>query len=226
MNPAGSGRAVAREENGPDVLSAFNGCRGGTSGEGSGASLGDRGRRRYQRKGGLLLTVTASAVVALDQWSKDRAQAYLQRFPCRCRHVVGPLSLQLTANRGAAFGLGASAYPIVVAAAVALVVVLVAYSRRAAMGGVSWSVAIGLGLLSGGAVSNLADRFVRHHHGAVVDFIRVVSWWPVFNVADAAITTGAVVLGASLLLSSPKSTKDVPGTSARPMSSGPAAPGL
>lgn len=200
---------------------AVTGYRGGTSGESGGTSVRSRGRRhagrRYYRQGGFLIIVTASVVIALDQWSKDRAQAYLQRFPCRCHHVVGPVSLQLTTNRGAAFGLGASAYPIVVAAAVALVVVVVAYSRRAAMGGVSPSVAVGLGLLSGGALSNLADRFVRHHHGAVVDFIRAVSWWPVFNVADAAITIGAVVLGVALALFSSKSTKDVPSTLAGPL---------
>jgi len=34
---------------------------------------------------------------------------------------------------------------------------------------------------------------VRHHHGAVIDFIDL-RWWPVFNVADACITIGAVLL--------------------------------
>ena len=58
---------------------------------------------------------------------------------------------------------------------------------------------VALGLLAGGAVSNLADRFFRHHHGAVVDFISLVSWWATFNVADAAITVGALTLAVSLL---------------------------
>ena len=59
---------------------------------------------------------------------------------------------------------------------------------------------VALGLLAGGAVSNLADRFFRHHHGAVVDFIQLVSWWATFNVADAAITIGALTLAVSLVL--------------------------
>ena len=59
--------------------------------------------------------------------------------------------------------------------------------------------AVGLGLLLGGAAGNLTDRVFRHNHGAVIDFIdaaRIGSrdWWPVFNVADAAIVVGVVIL--------------------------------
>lgn len=50
--------------------------------------------------------------------------------------------------------------------------------------------ALGLGLLLGGATSNLADRVLR---GAVLDFISVGPW-PTFNLADAAMVAGAVVL--------------------------------
>ena len=57
-------------------------------------------------------------------------------------------------------------------------------------------------------MSNLADRFFRHHHGAVVDFISLVSWWATFNVADAAITIGALTLAVSLVF--------FPGRSASP----------
>jgi signal peptidase II len=55
--------------------------------------------------------------------------------------------------------------------------------------------AVGLGLALGGATSNLADRVVR---GAVVDFIAL--WrWPAFNLADAAMVIGWVLLTGSLL---------------------------
>ena len=59
--------------------------------------------------------------------------------------------------------------------------------------------AVGLGLLLGGAAGNLADRVFRHNHGAVIDFIDAArvgtrDWWPVFNVADAAIVVGVVIL--------------------------------
>ncbi|HEX7167995.1 MAG TPA: signal peptidase II, partial [Acidimicrobiales bacterium] len=53
--------------------------------------------------------------------------------------------------------------------------------------------AAGLGLVLGGAVGNLADRLFRDHGGAVVDFVDL-QWWPVFNVADIAISVGAVLL--------------------------------
>lgn len=54
----------------------------------------------------------------------------------------------------------------------------------------SLPIQISLGLILGGAFGNLIDR-VRL--GYVVDFIQV-GWWPVFNIADSAITVGAVLL--------------------------------
>lgn len=51
----------------------------------------------------------------------------------------------------------------------------------------------------GGALGNLADRLVRGHHGEVVDFI-TLSHWPTFNVADAAIDGGVLLVIISLLV--------------------------
>ncbi len=47
---------------------------------------------------------------------------------------------------------------------------------------------VGLGAALGGAAGNLCDRLRR---GAVIDFVDL-GWWPVFNVADVAITLGAI----------------------------------
>jgi signal peptidase II len=77
-----------------------------------------------------------------------------------------------------------------VAGAVLLLAVLLVVGTRSVE--TPWA-AVGLGLLVGGAVGNLADRLVGGHGGAVVDFIDL-QWWPAFNVADAAITCGAVLL--------------------------------
>jgi signal peptidase II len=55
--------------------------------------------------------------------------------------------------------------------------------------------ALGLGLALGGATSNLADRVLR---GAVMDFV-AVGRWPTFNLADAAIVSGAALLAGALL---------------------------
>ena len=140
--------------------------------------------RRYALVGGV-----AAAVVVADQLSKWRAVDRLSRGPIT---VVGSVRLALTRNSGGAFGLGSGVVPVVVLAFIALVVVLFVVGRsvdRAAT-------AVALGLVLGGAVGNLADRLFRSPgfgRGAVVDFVDL-RWWPVFNVADAAITCGCVVL--------------------------------
>ncbi len=151
-----------------------------------------------------LLLLIAAAVVALDQWSKSWALRNLSVVGRR--HVIGPVYLALGFNRGAAFSLGAGASPVIEAVAIGLVVGVIAFSRRAAKGGAHLAIIVGLGLLLGGAVSNLGDRVFRPYHGAVVDFIQLVSWWPTFNVADASITVGAVTVVIALVFFSPART--------------------
>ena len=51
----------------------------------------------------------------------------------------------------------------------------------------------------GGAIGNLIDRLIRQHGGGVIDFIDL-RWWPVFNVADAAISVGVVLAAGRALL--------------------------
>jgi signal peptidase II len=161
----------------------------------------------------LLLTI-AALVAALDQWSKSWALRALSEVGRR--HVIGPMYLSLTFNRGAAFSLGAGASPVIEAVAIALVVGVIAFSRRAAMGRANLAVVVGLGLLLGGAISNLGDRLFRHHHGAVIDFIQLVSWWPTFNVADASITVGAVTVVAALVFFPPAKRADETGRQIQP----------
>ena len=206
-------QAGAPASNGPPVAT------------GSSAKLG----ARPLFSAGLLLFV-AAAVVVLDQLSKSWALHDLSDFGRR--HVIGPVYLTLTFNRGAAFSLGAGASPIIEAVAIALVVGVIVLSRRAARGGANIAVIVGLGLLLGGALSNLGDRLFRHYHGAVVDFIQLVSWWPTFNVADASITVGAVTVVIALVFFPPamrtdKAARGVPGeqpTGRPPRSSPPAGP--
>ena len=55
---------------------------------------------------------------------------------------------------------------------------------------------LGLGMILGGALGNLGDRFFRAPGGMsghVVDFLSI-GWWPVFNVADPAVVGGAALL--------------------------------
>jgi signal peptidase II len=76
-----------------------------------------------------------------------------------------------------------------VAAAAVLLAALLTAGRRF----LTPATTVALGLVVGGAVGNLGDRLFRHAGGAVVDFVDL-RWWPVFNVADAAITAGALLL--------------------------------
>ncbi|WP_037301535.1 signal peptidase II [Rubritepida flocculans] len=116
--------------------------------------------------------------------------------------ALGPLGLDLTMvwNRGVTFGLlsGEGAWNQVALGAVALAVAgfLVHWLRRAE----TRLVALALGGVIGGALGNVIDRL---RFGAVVDFVDVHAWgwhWYVFNLADAAIVCGVIVLVADALL--------------------------
>ncbi len=108
-------------------------------------------------------------------------------------HVLGDVSLRLQYNSGISFSINQSAGLIttVVTSVVAVVVVVVGLRAR------SGAPAIGFGLLLGGGVANVIDRLAARPH-QVTDFVAIGSF-PVFNVADAAITFGFIVLIVSAL---------------------------
>jgi signal peptidase II len=133
----------------------------------------------------LLVFGVAAAVVVLDQLTKTWALHHLRSGP---RHVVWTLRLNLTFNTGIAFSQAAGSTALVTIVALVVVALLLVIARRTS--GVLTGVV--LGLIIGGAAGNLVDRLVRHHGGAVIDFIDL-QWWPVFNIADAAITIGVVI---------------------------------
>ncbi|MEA2243046.1 MAG: signal peptidase [Solirubrobacteraceae bacterium] len=124
-------------------------------------------------------------VVAGDQLVKALVTSSLQRG--EERDLVAGVKLVNTRNTGVAFGqLQGAGVAVAILIAVA-VVALVVYVARNAPRRWIWLPA---GLLLGGALGNVIDR-VRE--GAVVDFLKLPHW-PAFNVADAAITVGVVVL--------------------------------
>jgi signal peptidase II len=135
----------------------------------------------------LLVTVV---VVAADQVTKSLAVSGLSSGPV---HLIGPFSLELSYNTGVAFSIGSGlTLPIVLI--VVVVVCLVAWLGRAVP---NFAAAVGIGMILGGAIGNLVDRLFRSHHGAVIDFI-YSGFWPTFNLADASIVCGCVVLGIGL----------------------------
>jgi signal peptidase II len=141
-------------------------------------------RRRYG-----VVAIVAATILALDQLTKWWA---LRTLDDRTIDLVGSLRLALTFNKAGAFGLGSSFVPVLAVFAVAVVLLIVVRGET----NTQLAVAIALGMVLGGAFGNLADRLFRAPgllRGAVVDFIDL-QWWPVFNLADAAITCGCVLL--------------------------------
>ena len=132
---------------------------------------------------------TAAAVLVVDQLTKVWAMAALGDGPA---DIPGPVRFTLTRNTAGAFGLGGAFVPFLAVGALILVIALL--SRTDVTGHPGLAVAAGLVL--GGALGNLVDRVVRSPgllRGAVVDFVDL-GWWPVFNVADTAITCGCLLL--------------------------------
>ena len=130
----------------------------------------------------------AAAVVIVDRITK----IYVERHfgvPYGPRQVVDHvLYLTVTRNAGAAFGLFQNfTVGFLLISAVVMIAILFYYGRLPVS---DWPARLGLALVFGGAISNAYDRGVK---GSVVDFIQVPHW-PIFNVADSAITVGVAVL--------------------------------
>lgn len=148
-------------------------------------------RRRLR----LLLSV-AGVVLALDVVTKVLAVRLLA--PGQPVSIIGDtVTWTLVRNSGAAFSMATGYTWVLTLVATGVVLGIVWMGRRL----VSPLWALGLGMILGGALGNLVDRFFRSPgplRGHVVDFFSV-GWWPVFNVADPAVVGGAILLvGLSL----------------------------
>lgn len=138
-----------------------------------------------------LVVVLAAVVLGIDQLTKWRALATLGSG--RRIDLVGSLlGLELVFNPGAALSIATGMTWVLTLIAAVVVVVVVRASRR--LGSRLWAVAFGL--LLGGALGNLVDRFFRPPapaRGHVVDFIAYGNWF-VGNVADIAIVVAALLV--------------------------------
>lgn len=147
---------------------------------------------------GVLYGSLVGGIVALDQLTKVIAQQTLVLY-----HPVEVLGdffrFTYIYNPGAAFGLSLgphSRWIFLVLTTVAVVVLFVWYRNTPPTDRMRL---LAIAAVTGGAIGNLIDR-VRSHRG-VVDFLDVgfgAMRWPVFNIADMAVTTGAVLLAISL----------------------------
>jgi signal peptidase II len=136
----------------------------------------------------LVFILSIAIAVSLDQVLK--AVVVKTMLPGQTVTVV-PHVLWLTysTNSGAAFGMLRGSGQLIFLSSLILVMLMLAWFfwSRKRMGMLAF---VGLGLVIGGAVGNLADRVFR---GEVVDFIDL-GWWPIFNIADMAILAGAIIV--------------------------------
>lgn len=146
--------------------------------------------------------LTAILAVILDQWSKALVVTHLgpPDFGPQIPLINPYLVLYYITNRGAAFSMfetnGAMLFVLIT---LAVVVIAYFYARMLNTGPLLYKLIFGL--IIGGAAGNLLDRLT---HGSVVDFIwfripQIGFSFAVFNLADAAISVGVVLLFITLL---------------------------
>ena len=153
-------------------------------------TVGEAGAPAPRRRLRLLLGV-AAVVLALDIVTKVLAVKLLT--PGQPVSIIGDtVTWTLVRNSGAAFSMATGYTWMLTLIATGVVVGIFWMGRRL----VSPWWAIGLGMILGGAMGNLVDRFFRSPgplQGHVVDFLSI-GWWPVFNVADPSVVGGAILL--------------------------------
>ncbi len=153
--------------------------------------------RSSNRDRWLVPALVALVVLLADQASKHWVLQELGPQPLvKFQSLIGDwFQLVYSQNTGVAFNLfqGGSSFFIVtsVLISIGIIYVFVQYLPNH-----SPFIQISIGLILGGALGNTIDRI---RLGFVVDFVKV-GWWPVFNVADSAITSGAVLLMLYMVL--------------------------
>jgi signal peptidase II len=140
---------------------------------------------RLTRRVNPTVIVVALAVTVLDALTKIWARHALAHQGV---HVAGAVWLRLRYNAGVSFSVNPAGpfLTTLVTLAVALVVVVIGLRARPGVA------AIGFGLLLGGGLANIIDRLAAQPH-RVTDFV-ALGRLPVFNLADASITAGFIVL--------------------------------
>ena len=167
-------------------------------GQGAGKELAGRAARRPFL---LLIGAITIPIIVLDQATKLFVKAHMALYQS-ITLVPNYLDITYTLNPGAAFSMLADAPPwarlafllSMSSVAIIVLVVLIARSERVSINSVAFA------LILAGAAGNLIDRATRG--GRVIDFVRAHYYdlnYPVFNVADSAITIGvALIILASL----------------------------
>jgi signal peptidase II len=137
----------------------------------------------------MLFYGVAACTLVLDQVTKAAARGCLTNSS---RLIIpGFLKLELSFNSGAAFGLAQGFAPLIILLTLAAIFAIVKLRAQRTQ---SNALAIGLGLLTGGALGNLIDRLFMPDTDFLAIYIGDRSVWPTFNIADAAIVIGALFM--------------------------------
>ena len=145
----------------------------------------------------MLFFAVAALVVILDQASK-RIVWETFKYQGGTDVIDGVLRITLSKNKGAVFGILSNVKNLLLAVTIISIGVLIYFAYRMRYAPVHKR--IYLGLILGGAFGNLIDRLAA---GEVLDFIDMgigAYRWPTYNVADIAVTVGAVLLIAGYML--------------------------
>jgi signal peptidase II len=125
-------------------------------------------------------------VVVIDQLSKRAVEHSI--VPSEEHKFLPGIQLVDTRNRGVAFGfLPGNHIAVTILVSLALLALLVYFALHATRA-LMW---LPTGMIIGGALGNILDRL---RHGSVTDFIKLPLGWPPFNLADASITLGILIL--------------------------------
>ena len=140
-----------------------------------------------------MIFIIVSAILVLDRVTKFLVSNELN-LNSSIPLIKGIFYISLVHNRGAAFGFLKNQLPLFIATSLIAIILI---WRALKSNKYSKTYTIALSLILAGALGNLVDRLL---YGYVIDFLdfRV---WPVFNVADSAITIGAIILGWSIIFS-------------------------
>jgi signal peptidase II len=133
----------------------------------------------------VVLALVALGIIGLDQTAKYLIVTHLTEGQL-VNVIRNILQFHFVKNSGAAFSLGTGITWVFSLVAAAVAVFIIIYARRIR----SFSWAILFGLLLGGTIGNLSDRLFREPHfgeGHVIDFIQVIYFPAIFNIADSAI---------------------------------------
>lgn len=138
-----------------------------------------------------MIFIIVILIFSLDQLTKfivSRTLALNQSIPV----IKNIFHLTLIHNKGAAFGILRNQVPLFIFTSIFAIVLIISGLKKK---GAKSSYTIALSLILAGALGNLVDRLFL---GYVIDFLDL-GIWPVFNIADSAISIGAVLLGWNIL---------------------------